>query len=682
MARRILIVALLLTMLVAVLGAGTKSVRRAARQQSVAVPQSSQAQVYGGFWQQGPGYSTTLILRNKDQQNPLAVTLVLYTSSGQVDQTAQLQLAASQEQQVALGTIVAADGNLHGGGLALEFDSAAIGVAAVAVVTNASNGSSVNLLLGGGYPLDTENALYAPWSLGDGNTDGNLELFNTSGQPIVVTPSVTVQGQGVEQPASSINLAPNASQAVSLRSLLAQVNAGGANVGAITLRYSGPAHALQPALVLANSSGLWMASGFQARHSQPGTASALARWVFPELKLRWSGAATSNPLHGYALLSNGTKTAMTVDVLAHFAGGKGTGVQKADLPVLPLGPLETRLVDLSQFVTSGTITGDPAHLALVVGHSGAPGDLSLTVFSVTPANDLVFASPGTLLSPAVVDTSYWKVGATAEAPSGVSNPGSAAAQTQVVLYYVTPQGMGSYQFPVTQLAANSEQKLTLGRVSRTLDVHGLTVPAGTSYGLATLVAPPAGASSAALVVATQQCERQCATVATATIAPVAKSSPSTAASNGPTPDFGSGGGDGTPLFTQHCFPPSITGINPSHGAAGTLVSVTISGTYCPEQPQVNIDGNSISVINVARGDGAITAQFDIAYDPSAVTSYNVTVSGPHGTSDPVTFTVDTPQPLTIESVDPTPERLGRRCQESSLMFRRLPVSRGSRRETR
>jgi len=703
------IAVLMLTMLLAVGGRGSAAPGRAAasaakspaktaaKAAAVAALQFTPTltQIYGAYWQVSPGYSTTLILRNKDAQNPATVNVILYSqdglvvsgTSGPAGITAQIQLPANRTQQVALANLIPADGATRIGGLALQFDSTAPGVSGQAVITKKSNGTTVSVPLNSGYALDTENALYASWWLTDAGEDGDIVLFNSSSQAIVVTPAITVQG--VDQPAGSITVAPNASQTVSLRSILAQVNQSTATMGSLTLSYSGPAHAVQPALMLANSTtGFWIASAFHARHNQNATTSSAAsigssltsatssgpnsigsspstaatssqppvRWQVADLKLNWSG--TTNPLHGYALLSNGTTSAMDVGLEAHFINSSNlkNPVQRVRLPVTILGPLETKAVDLSQFVTNGTITGNPTRLGLVASHPGAPGDLAVTMFSVNPDSSLAFSAPGSMLSPATVDVSYFQVAKGKASPKTVRNPFSTAMQGQVILYYPTANGTGSYHFPVMQLAANSSQKLNLGQISRVPDVRGFMAPKGTTFGVAVLLGVAAGSTTAAAA-PQELCEISCAS--SSSPAAASNASPAATSTVGPvanaTTTVTTPGGCTTTIigifvqtkciyfntnFNQNCNPPEIS-ISPDSGGAGDSVSVTISGSFLPQDFTIDA-GDEIIVDNAVWVDeNTITADFEMPDDPLS-SSWQVTVSGPDGTSNAVSFSLSLP----------------------------------------
>jgi len=103
---------------------------------------------------------------------------------------------------------------------------------------------------------------------------------------------------------------------------------------------------------------------------------------------------------------------------------------------------------------------------------------------------------------------------------------------------------------------------------------------------------------------------------------------------------------------------SLTSINPSSGAQGTTVNVTITGTGLTTASAVNVSGGGITVSNFVGGSATtVTATFTIA--PTATASArNVTVTTAAGTSNAVTFTVVAPTSPTLTSIVPASEIRG------------------------
>src|SRR5436309_2225237 len=50
---------------------------------------------FGAFWKVGDGYTSTLILRNKDSENPIVANVVLFSHDGSVEQRTQFEVGAN-----------------------------------------------------------------------------------------------------------------------------------------------------------------------------------------------------------------------------------------------------------------------------------------------------------------------------------------------------------------------------------------------------------------------------------------------------------------------------------------------------------------------------------------------------------------------------------------------------------
>jgi hypothetical protein len=464
--------------------------------------------VYGAFWQVGDGYSSELVLKNDDPRNVAAVQVTLFGNTGQQSGSAQIQIAANSVNRVDLASIVGPQGG--SGGLMLEFVGVVPQIAGKIVIVDSQRGTSIELPLQGGYRYDTENALYAPWWLLDEGTEGRITLFNSSAQAVVVSASLTVDR--VERILDRLALKPHETKELSLRDLMRRMEVQGAIAGSVTLRYSGPAHALQPDILLVNKgTGFVLVPAFNGRHDRQ--AGAETTWLFPDVQLLDNTQPTPDegtPLESYALLSNGTKASLAPELVAYFGGAAGSQGQKATIPVDPLRPLETRLVDLAQLL--GNTKSIPAKLsrfALGASHAGAPGDLGITVFSMHPTKDFVSRSAGIILPPGVVDTSYWQVAG--NQPAAVQNDGAAAARTGVTLYYQTPYGVWSYSLNPIDVPGKKSEKVGLAESihSEIADRNGKRVPSGTVLGIATLGLVSGDDSGVIVVGSAPECMSDC-----------------------------------------------------------------------------------------------------------------------------------------------------------------------------
>jgi hypothetical protein len=100
------------------------------------------------------------------------------------------------------------------------------------------------------------------------------------------------------------------------------------------------------------------------------------------------------------------------------------------------------------------------------------------------------------------------------------------------------------------------------------------------------------------------------------------------------------GGTSSGVWIDLRSPPTINSLTPASGNRGTSVNVTFGGFVLRAPLTVNVSGTGITVTNVVSISGVqATATFVI--DAAAPTGpRSVTVSGPSGTSNVVTFTVN------------------------------------------
>ena len=600
-------------------------------QPQVAAPVSPVTHTYGAFWQVGNGYSSTLVLKNNDPRNAVSAQATLFGSSGQAAGVSQIQIAANGVNRIDLSTLAGAHGG--SGGLMLQFTGPVSQFAGKVVITNTQSGASAELPLHGGYRYDTENALYAPWWLPDGGTEGRIALFNASAQSLIVSPSIVLKG--AEQAGNKVRLAPYETTQLSLSDLL---GASHEVSGAVVLRYSGSPHGLHPALLLENkSTGFWLASNFNAKHAQ--LANQPTTWQFPDVRF---GNASPNVQDGvlvetYALLTNGTASRLSPQLTVYYGvRGKAT---KAELPVPSLAPLETRLIDLSQVVSAGLIPPSASEVGLSAAHSGLPGDLAVNIFSVGKTNNLVFKALGTVLPTAVVDASYWNTASNVCLLPRVQNDSSTTATGQVAVYYPTAFGVDSYILPALSVAGGKSRGLALKQDLQAgiPDQSGTVVPGGTTSGMLTLAAVNGIGSSPSGSAVDAECKtaETCAAAATAS-----SGAPSSA-------------GSGLHLIappTCGAGPPTITSVSPTGAPFDTDNTVYIYGDNLDDPAiTVSVTGGITASIQSATST-EIVATLDTGGETTVGTQDLFLISD-YGHSNSEDFEVGDPTP-SISSISP------------------------------
>jgi len=596
--------------------------------------QSSLTHVYGAFWELGNGYSSTVVLKNNDSQNAIAANIVIFSHTGQQEQTIPVQVGANAVSRVALADVIKAQNDW--GAVQVEFASASPQVVAKVVLSNSAIGNSVELPLQGGYRYDTENALYTSWWLPDANSKGIVVLFNASAQALVVTPSVA--SGGAEQAGSKVTLLPFQSTQIALSQLLGDSNA---TRGAVILRYAGSPHALQPALLVQNqSTGFWFSANFNPKHSH--IANQGTSWEFPDVRLLKSAssvAAGGSPLKAYALFSNSSGSTMAPQLTAYF--GTDERGQKENLPLAPLAPLETRLVELSQYAgNNGLIAASVWHFSLGVSHPGEIGDLGITVFSLDPSDNWVLPSEGTVLPAGIVDASYWDRATKLCMEPRAQNSGSSAVLAQAVLYYPTSFGVGTYLLPVVQVPSKKSAVLGVQQSveSGTRDADGDLIPSGTNFGMLTLAAVDGGSPAINYTAVATACPvmEGCGVVPQVTTAIESDVDLHLVV---------------PPPCTTPPAAPTITSVSPTGAPFTTDTQVTIEGTNLDDPDlTVFIDGGITANSLDCSSSTECTATFDTSGD-TTVGSHSFYFGSDDGHSNSEAFTTGDKTP-SISSISP------------------------------
>jgi hypothetical protein len=460
---------------------------RAAKTQST-VSGDMESRVFGALWEKGNDISTTLILKNRDTQNAATGVITIFSQQGNMETRASLIVPANSTLRLNLGNLIKSNESAVGrGGLELDFATPVLHMSGQLLIENSGNGISYTVPLKTGNKCDTENALYVPWWLPDGGTDGKIAIFNSSGQPIIVSPSLTANG--IDHSLPAVVLGPHASERVSLRDLMSRSEVQDAVYGSLTLRYQGPNHALQPALLLANeNTGFVLTPSPEAKHEQ--LSPSITNWIFPQVEMlddTQLDASQRTELESYALLTNATKASLKPELTIYFAGAPGGKGQKITIPTDPLRPSETRLIALTDLLrNTKAFPTTLTRFALGASYAGSPGDLGITVFSVRPARDLAFQSAGMVLPQGTFDEAYWEMAG--DEPAAAENGTGLTARAAVTVYYQTPYGVESFSLNPIIVSTTKTRRLGIAEAvhSSFADQNGNNVPAGTGFGIATL----------------------------------------------------------------------------------------------------------------------------------------------------------------------------------------------------
>ena len=443
-----------------------------------------------GTWHLSSDHSTTIVVRNTDRQNSASGTLVLFAADGQVAGKLPVQVAPNSAARLNVAELLMNSASAsQRGGFLLQFPTIQH-VRSQALVRSVRSGSVLVLPADAGSALDTENALHAPWWLPDEGTTGTLVLFNTSEQTVNVSPATIVNGE--EKTQGKVVLAAHQTRELSLADLLSNDKA---NTGSLVLRYNGPAHALEPALVLENpSNGFAFSPRFEPLH-EPAIAQSGATVVFPEVLLATPGAGPVTPLRAFAVLENSRRQPLNVTLGLDFSVTGDRKPHHLSVPIAPLDPRETRVLDLSQTIDTELAALKAKRLGVTFSHQGSPGDLNVNVLSASDDRNTVLSSAAATIPGNSVQTAYFDLLRKSGIVSQLKNPGTAESHARAMLIFATSTGIGTYTLPDITVQANRAARLNVETAlnSNIPDSTGNFVPPAISSGLVVL-----STSSAAL----------------------------------------------------------------------------------------------------------------------------------------------------------------------------------------
>lgn len=605
---------------------------------------------FAPFWRIGDGYSSTLIVRNIATRSSLSATPIVFTANNNQLQLPTIRLAPSEVKKIPLEqALQTAGSSAKSGALALQMDgSQPPTIIGEMVITDYQHGVIFDLPLHAGYANDDAKELHAVWWLPDVKTQGTVVLFNASDKRISVRPSVTINFAQHAFP--RVTLAAHETKKLDLRELVQQSGHLDAEIGSISLGYEGPAHALLPALLLANEkTGFSLTGKFFVKRAEQPTLQAnqdSVTWHYPAV---FSGKADTalgfqkgSKLTPYALISNDTDRVVASQLDASFTTNDGS-TQSVSLPINPLLPRETRLIDLTE-LTKELIPKNVGWFSLRLSHSGREGDLALQLSSVDQKKDFVFTAEGTTQPQGRLDSLYWNVDDDLQAMLVVQNTGGSTVQAQATLSYDTSDGgQGTYKLPLMELSPRATRILNLKQIiaSGQPDEAGRVIPANTSLGSATIQVT-GGQDSEVLAGGSVTFD----------------------------PDTGRCGGDMLPICDnpEHprdpdlcdiipiiitvcevlCNPDPLhlSSISPAASAVGHPVHVTLTGTGFDSGASINVgSGVTVSEVTVSS---STTMSADFAVDANASAGnrdVTVTVNGQQSNSQ--TFSVQVPDRLRV-----------------------------------
>lgn len=443
---------------------------------------------FAPYWQVNGGYSSTLIIRNTNRELAATLTPVIFTSGSKQSRLAPVVVPPDSVLSLPLAGALKESGiSANWGALALEQSQAPpVTLLGEVRIENAEHSLIFNIPLHAGYVGGESKTLRGSWWLPDEETKGTIVLLNTSEKELVVHP--VLRANWVERPTADILLKGHEMRSVDLEELLRENGLRGASTGSLSLVYEGPTNALLPSLLLFNEKSGFSLTGkfFPRQSSVPGQQTA---WHFLAVF-----ANSADPAMGfkqnlkftpYALFANHTTQPMPLDLTAHFEIAGTGGVQSATLALSPLGGLETRLVDLSEF---DLISKEVGFFSLSVTHPGPTGDLGVQIISMDKSRNFVFPAEGSTEVARSFNAISWDISGNQRSLVELQNVTENTVEARVTLTY-TANGAstpGSYQLPAVSLPPHATRLVNLKDILATgqPDQEGNVVPPAVTFGTA------------------------------------------------------------------------------------------------------------------------------------------------------------------------------------------------------
>ena len=457
----------------------------------VALEPSTTFQSYAPFWKVDQGFSTKLILRNRHKTEAASATPILYTAGGREIRLSPVELPPNSAQAIPLDDALRVQGEwANSGAIELEFTAPnAAAVTGYTLVSEDQRGFLFPSIFRAGYPGGSHRTLHTPWWFPTEETKARLVLFNASDEPATVRPAVSV---GLtRQDLGEILLAPHEVSELDFRTILHDAELFGATRGLLTLTYEGEGNSLVPALWFSDEkTGYSLTAQFSApEEPRQGEEPAV---YYPGILVN-----EPNPLLGFkqkvsftphALLGNTTEGFLTVEMEASYQVPGAEEVERVSLPVSPLAPLETRLVDFSGFLANGLIPAEARQVSLRLSHPGARGDLAARVFALDSTGEYSFGMEGVRGAFPRYDAISWYTAGNRQSLIHVQNISEEEVEARITLSY--DMGAGAYKLPLLAVPPGATRTVNLREMIATAqpDEDGNLIPPYTKFGTATVEA--------------------------------------------------------------------------------------------------------------------------------------------------------------------------------------------------
>ena len=150
----------------------------------------------------------------------------------------------------------------------------------------------------------------------------------------------------------------------------------------------------------------------------------------------------------------------------------------------PFAPLETRAVNLGDYVAQGLIPKDVSDISLELSHAGAMGDLAIQIFSLDKTGNFVFGVEAKAGATFRNDAVYWSTQGNENTMMAIQNISDTQVPVRVTLGF--NGGQGSYKLPLLNIPGHARGMLNFKQVIATAqpDEDGNLIPPTADFGTA------------------------------------------------------------------------------------------------------------------------------------------------------------------------------------------------------
>ena len=462
--------------------------------------QSPQAQtriLTGGFWRTDSGFDSVLRLKNSLVVGPLTASPVIYMADGTEYDLPAVQLDTSAVATVDLNAALAnapASIRAH----ISSFGSVAVRYSYTNPFALEASVGVISTLrsLSFTFPFhEQQNGPSQPqrieslWWKHDSGVRGALIFANTTSSPLQVALS-PFGALGTAAPVNAVSLSPNATQVVSLESLISSLPSAESTQGGLSIEYSAPAGSLAFAGALVNPATGYSASmPFDYRPHKTPSAGAQT-YAAPGIMIGQQdvsmGFTSTQRFAPYAYLRNTTAQPLAVSLTFSTLGNS----QPIQLSPVTLAPNQTLGVNFpAEFAAVSGSANLGGIINLLVSYSGGPSDLLMSFGSVNQSGNFVSAILPENVGPnGARQNSYWKNADGSDTMITVWNPSTTAADLLAMFYF--NGGAGQYQRAL-HLNAGASQMVDMKELisGQQPDAQGRTIPLGTGEGSLVLGGP-------------------------------------------------------------------------------------------------------------------------------------------------------------------------------------------------